>query len=98
MDHNPFLKPWRQSKPNEVAGKGRIERPGDAHNIVWQTRAAPPSEYEIQLGDALESIFAAGIEDLPGVIGRLNAQGVRDPGGDIWTEESFQREIRRLGK
>lgn len=97
MDHNPFLKPTASVKSGDAAGKGRIERPGEAQNIVWQTRAAPPSLYENQLGDALQSLFGAGITDLAGVVAGLNEMGVRVPGGGLWTEENFQHEIKRLG-
>lgn len=97
MDHNPFLAASQQSRPGQVAGKGHIERPEEARNIVWQTRDAPPSAYENQLGDALEVIFGAGVEDLPTLVARLDEMGVRDPSGQAWTEDSFAREMRRLG-
>ena len=97
MDHNPFLAALRQSPSGEGAGKGRIERPEEAQNIPWQTRAAPPSAYENKLCHALEAIFSAGVEDLPTIVVRLNELGVRDPSGQAWTEESFPRDMRRLG-
>jgi len=97
VDHNPFLKPWLRPAPNEVGGKGRIERPGEAENIVWQTRWAPPTEYENRLGDALEVCFSEGIEELAPLIERLNEMGVLAPDGAAWTAESFEREMERLG-
>lgn len=97
MDHNPLLKVWRRPQPNEVAGKGRIEAPDTAENIVWQNRAAAPTSYENDLADALIACFETGIEDLPALVAALNDRGVLAPDGTPWTEESFGREIARLG-
>lgn len=97
MDFNPFLKPWIKPQPNRAGGKGTIERPGQVENIVWQTRAAPPTEYENALGDALVSCFDEGVAELGPLVARLNAMGVFGPDGRPWTEESFEREMARLG-
>lgn len=96
-DHNPLLKPWLLPRPNEAGGKGWIERPGEVVNLEWQTRAAPPSQYETQLGDALVACFGGGIADLDGLVARLNEMGVRSPDGTQWTAASFEREMARLG-
>ena len=50
MDHNPHLKSRSLPEPNQVAGKGQIEKPCEVENIIHQTRPAPPTEYENQLG------------------------------------------------
>lgn len=97
MTHNPLLKPWIRPRPDDAAGKGSIERPDAVVNIVWQTRAAPPSEYENRLGDALVECFAAGIEELGALVARLNELGVQAPDGTPWTAASFEREMARLG-
>jgi hypothetical protein len=97
MDHNPLLKPWIRPKPDDSAGKGVIERPGAVVNYVWQTRPAPPSEYENRLGDALVECFAAGIEAIEPLVARLNEMGVMAPGGAPWSVASFEREMARLG-
>ncbi|MEK9677741.1 MAG: recombinase-like helix-turn-helix domain-containing protein [Rhodospirillaceae bacterium] len=97
MDHNPYLKPWKRPEPNQRAGMGRLEIPENVENIVWQTRPATPTEYEIQLGDALESIFGDGHEELADVVAQLNERGIQSPHGGDWTEESFQAEMKRLG-
>lgn len=96
MDHNPYLKPWRQPQPNFVAGKGAIEKPGEFPNIVWQTRSAPPSEYENQLGDALERAFTAGAETIDAVVERLNEDGMMTSDGHPWTVATFEAEMTRL--
>lgn len=97
MDHNPYLKPWQQPKPNQVAGKGEIERPDRIRNIVWQTRSAPPTEFENQLGDALERVFDSGAVELADVVAGLNKLGFLASDGQPWTEASFQAEMKRLG-
>jgi hypothetical protein len=63
-----------------------------------QSRAAAPTPYEDLLGDAIERIYAAGIHDLQGVIGALNATGPGGPNGQPWTEASFTAEFARLGE
>jgi hypothetical protein len=97
LDHNPQLKPWQTPAPNNVAGKGKIEEPGQARNIVWQTRAAAPLDYENALGDALEQVFANGAETLEQVVQGLNDAGFRGPDGRRWTVALFETEIARLG-
>jgi hypothetical protein len=97
MDYNPFLRPWRRPEPNKTAGKGTIETPGEAQNIVWQTRSAAPTAYESDLADALVACFEEGVEELEPLVARLNARGVHAPDGSPWTVASFEREIARLG-
>ena len=101
MDFNPFLEPWvlhmQSPTPNNVAGKGQIEAPGQAHNIVWQTRAAAPSEFENALGDALEVVFEGGAETPDQVVEGLNRHGLRGPDGQAWTVALFEAEMARLG-
>ena len=79
MDHNPYLNPWQKPEPNQEAGKGKIEVPDEIVNLVHQTRATPPSDYENQLGEALERIFGedvAELKDLQKALHRLS--GVSD--------------------
>ena len=97
LDHNPHLKPWRSPEPNNVAGKGHIEVPGQAGNIVWQNRLAPPTPYENALGDALEQVFEAGATTVEQVVDGLNSSGFRMPDGATWTVARFEQEMARLG-
>ena len=97
LDHNPQLKPWQATAPNNVAGKGRIEEPGAARNIVWQTRSAAPSDYENALGDALEKAFADGAETVDQVVAHFNEAGFRASDGQPWTSARFETEMARLG-
>lgn len=97
FDHNPHLKPWQTPAPNNVAGKGKIEVPGHMSNIVWQNRAAPPTDYENALGDALETVFHSGAETAEQAVAGLNEAGFRTPDGQAWTAALFETEMTRLG-
>ena len=87
MDYNPFR------RKTEPGARGGVE---ERINIEWQNRADPPTEFETRLGDALEQIFADGVESLPEVVRELN-RITPDRAGNPWTEESFQAEMKRLG-
>ncbi len=82
VDHNPHLKPWSRPEPNQVAGKGNIEKPDEIENIIHQTRSTPSTEYENQLGEALEEIFGADIDQLPEIVIKLNEMGIQAPYGE----------------
>lgn len=88
MDHNPFL------KRAAARARGSLEQ---RENIEWQNRAEPPSLFEDRIGDALEGIFAKGIDELPAVVRELNNAALRDRDGNAWTDKSFQAEMNRLG-
>jgi hypothetical protein len=97
LDHNPHLKPWQAATPNNVAGKGKIEVPGQIPNIVWQNRAAAPGEFENQLGDALERAFDGGAETLADLVRALDADGLRARDGSRWTASTLEAELAQLG-
>jgi hypothetical protein len=82
----------------EQPARGRIEKPEEAQNIVWQTRTREPTDYENRLGDALEQVFAGGAGGLAEVVEGLNKLEFADPDGRAWTEASFQAEMKRLGE
>ena len=97
MNFNPHLKPWQAAQPNNVAGKGQIDVPGQVPNIVWQTRATEPADYENALGDALERAFEGGALTVEQVVASLNSQTVRAADGRPWSAASFEAEMARLG-
>ncbi len=67
-------------------------------DMIWQQRRGRnPSAHEDDMGVALERIFEQGIEDLDGIVERLNELGVASADGAPWTTESFQDEIAKLG-
>jgi hypothetical protein len=89
MEHNPFL------ANRGSAARGTVEKP---QNVAWQTRAAPPTDYENRLGDALVDIFGRGIEALPEIVSELNKAGLPDPSGRPWTAGSFEEQMKKLGR
>jgi hypothetical protein len=98
QDFNPYLEAYRNRRPGQGAGAGHIFKTAERDLIQWQTRPSLPSEYHSTLADALEQIFAQQIYDLPGIVAALNREDVRTPGGEPWTEASFQDTLRELGK
>ena len=96
-DHNPNLAAALRPAASSVAGKGVIEVPGQVANVVWQTRAAPPTAYENALGDALELAFEGGAESAEQVVAALSAAGQADAQGTAFTVASFEAEMARLG-
>jgi hypothetical protein len=93
MDFNPYL----ARAQNGASARSPIERPDHIENLGWQTRAAPPSEYENRLGDALEAAFEQGVTELAALVTHLNQTPLRAPGGSPWTEASLAAELKRLG-
>ncbi|WP_179402080.1 recombinase-like helix-turn-helix domain-containing protein [Burkholderia guangdongensis] len=98
VNFNPYLKPWKAPEPNNVAGKGQIEQPGQVENQIWQTRKAEPTRYENDFGDALEQVFGAGATELADVVDGLNRLGFRTPDGALWTTERFRSEVASLAE
>lgn len=96
-DHNPALAAGQSAASDNVAGKGRIDVPGQVPNLVWQNRAAAPTDFENALADALEATFEAGAQTDEQVVAGLNASALQAPGGQAWTVESFTATLRRLG-
>jgi len=90
QNFNPYLPANNQIIPAREGGKGSIQAPGSAPNIVWQTRSRVPDEYEVLLISALENLFASGMETLEDLIDALNQQKLLDRQGHPWTTESFR--------
>jgi hypothetical protein len=65
-----------------------------AHQVI----DAPPSDYEVKLGDALEAILSQGVHDIDGIVAGLNESGVAPPEGQQWTADLFKSEMARLGR
>jgi hypothetical protein len=98
VNFNPMLKPWVAPQPNNVAGKGVIEQPGQSENMIWQNRKAEPTQYENDFGDALEQVFEAGATELDDVVAGLNRIGLRTPEGAAWSAERLAAEFRLLAE
>ena len=61
-----------------------------------QARERTPTTYEDLLGDVIERAFADGIHDLGGLVQRLNDSGLATPGGQLWTEALYRKEMATL--
>jgi len=85
---------------NSEAGGGT--HPRLPHNGLfleqWQAGSGTPTEYEMNLGDALEAIFGEGIQDIQGIVQALNERGSQTPNEELWTEENFPKIMKRLGR
>ncbi len=99
MEFNPYLKPTKDTLEDTGGGTGYIEAPADDFfNMVWQTREAPPDEYQLKLSAVLAELFDAGHTELGEIISGLEDSDVRPPKGGAWTEQVFRSEMLRLGK
>jgi hypothetical protein len=63
-----------------------------------QSRPDAPSNYELQLAQAVEGLFSAGADSPEALAEGLNNADIPGPGGSPWTAESFRTEMSRLGK
>jgi hypothetical protein len=63
-----------------------------------QTRTGDPTPYDEKLAGAIEEVFGGGRHDLAGLVGGLNELGLLAPGGEPWTEQSFQDEMSKRGQ
>ncbi|MBT2326355.1 hypothetical protein J7E62_28940 [Variovorax paradoxus] len=61
-----------------------------------QARERTPTTYEDLLGDAIERAFADGVQDLAGLVERLNDSGLASPGGQPWTEDNYRQAMAKL--
>ena len=55
-----------------------------------QSAMRAPTDYEIQLGDAIEAAFTDGAWELPALVARLNADCIRTPEGTEWSDARFR--------
>lgn len=75
--------------------------PSHAHDRYLQPRQAQyraPTNYEDLLGDAIERAFAAGIQDLTGLVESLNDQGLTTRAGEAWTPDNYGPEMAALSR
>lgn len=93
--YNENLAPWQQIKINTKGGKGTIETYDNVEHIIWQTRSAEPTEYENNFGDALEIVLAE-THELPEIVEKLNALGLHNRDGSLFTEDNLKLELSRL--
>lgn len=94
MDHpvqtyNAFL-----TAPDTSKGGGRwVEDPLSVGNIANQTAGLALDEFESRFADALMSIYAEGVVELPDLVARLNANASTDSAGAPWSESSLRQQL-----
>lgn len=94
MDHpvltyNAFL-----TVPDTPKGGGRwVEDPQSVGNIANQTAGRALEEFESRFADALMSIYAEGVVELPDLVARLNANASTDSSGAPWSESSLRQQL-----
>lgn len=90
LDFNPALPESRQFTPPAEGGNGNIHKPGDYHNLIWQTRSRVPENWELQLIATTETLFEQGAESLGELVNGLNGVRMHDQQGEPWSESSFR--------
>jgi Recombinase-like helix-turn-helix domain len=62
-----------------------------------QSRQREPTEWELNLADAIEGAFSKGAHELDALVAALNTSRVRPQGGGQWTSENFTALMHELG-
>ena len=62
-----------------------------------QSRSQEPTQWQLDLASAIESIFAKGKHGLDELVEGLNASRVRPREGGLWTVENYTATMRELG-
>ena len=96
-EFNEKLARWINAVPSTDAGINNIQIPGKVEHLVWQNRSRAPSQYELDLVQHLIQAFSNDVIELDALTDALNQQGFRTVAGDVWTTESFSKEMQRLG-
>jgi hypothetical protein len=63
-----------------------------------QAASADPTDWENELGDAIEAAFTSGAWEVDALVAQLNASRVRPREGGSWTPERFLATVRELGE
>lgn len=96
-EFNEKLARWMNATPSTEAGINNIQIPGNVEHLVWQNRSRAPNQYELDFVQHLIQAFSNDVTELNALTEALNQQGFRTVAGDVWTAESFSKEIQRLG-
>lgn len=64
-------------------------------SAIYQESGREPSTAALALAEHIESVFAQGIHDLPGLVASLNAAGSRASSGKPWTDATLVVEMAR---
>ena len=62
-----------------------------------QSRARPPTDWEMSLAGAMEAAFMKGAYELDALVAALNGSRVRPREGGHWSAETLTATLRELG-
>ncbi|HTV35236.1 MAG TPA: recombinase-like helix-turn-helix domain-containing protein [Xanthobacteraceae bacterium] len=62
-----------------------------------QSRDREPTQWQMELASAMESIFAKGAHTLDALVEGLNNSRVKPPDGGVWTADKYTALMRELG-
>jgi hypothetical protein len=62
-----------------------------------QSRTHEPTQWQMELASAIESIFAKGAHSLDALVEGLNGSRVKPPDGGAWTADKYTALMRELG-
>lgn len=62
-----------------------------------QSRDREPTQWQMELAAAIESVFAKGKHSLDELVEGLNGSRVKPPEGGSWTGDKFTALMRELG-
>ena len=62
-----------------------------------QSRDREPTQWQMELASALESIFAKGAHTLDALVEGLNNSRVKPPDGGLWTADKYTALMHELG-
>ena len=62
-----------------------------------QSRDREPTQWQMELASAMESIFAKGVHTLDALVEGLNNSRVKPPDGGVWTADKYTALMRELG-
>jgi Recombinase-like helix-turn-helix domain len=62
-----------------------------------QSITQEPTQWQLELASAIESVFAKGAHTLESLIEGLNASRVKPPDGGAWTAEKYTALMHELG-
>lgn len=81
--------------PNWMIPKSALK---DQFPLDIQSRGRPLTADEQAFADALETIFATGVHDMPAVAEALTEAGIKAPNGDRWTADSLVDHLAAINR
>lgn len=94
---NRHLQPCLNPPTDHAGDPSRIEIPGQAENLRWQSRPVAPTDHENTLANMLEDIFQAGGTSPQDIVDGLNHRRFQTLSGESWTVVNLTAAMTALG-